>query len=216
MSEHDDETPAGTGDDDTDVNAAHKARMKEAQAEHRAKMKDKTRADRGLLLVHTGDGKGKSTAAYGMILRALGWGHTVGVVQYIKGNWKTGERLFFQRMSDLITWHTMGEGFTWDVQDRARDVAAAEAAWRQSCEMMASGDYDLIALDELNIVLRYGYLDTAAVLDGLAARSPRTSVVITGRDAKPDLCEAADLVTEMTLHKHPFEAGIKAKRGVDF
>lgn len=212
----DDSVSGGGAEETGDVNAEHKDRMKQAQAEHRAKMKEKQRADRGLLLVHTGHGKGKSTAAYGMILRALGWGHTVGVVQYIKGNWKTGERLFFQRMSDLITWHTMGEGFTWDVQDRERDVRAAGAAWQQSREMMESGDFDLIVLDELNIVLRYGYLDVADVVEGLAQRSPRTSVVITGRDAKPELCEAADLVTEMSLHKHPFEAGIKAKRGVDF
>ena len=212
----DDSVSGGGAEETGDVNAEHKDRMKQAQAEHRAKMKEKQRADHGLLLVHTGHGKGKSTAAYGMILRALGWGHTVGVVQYIKGNWKTGERLFFQRMSDLITWHTMGEGFTWDVQDRERDVRAAGAAWQQSREMMESGDFDLIVLDELNIVLRYGYLDVADVVEGLAQRSPRTSVVITGRDAKPELCEAADLVTEMSLHKHPFEAGIKAKRGVDF
>lgn len=201
---------------DADLNARHKARMREVQAEHRARMKEKQPAERGLLLVHTGDGKGKSTAAYGVVLRALGWGHGVAVVQYIKGSWKTGERLFFERMSDLITWHTMGEGFTWDTQDRARDVAAAEAAWRRSRDLMTSGDHDLVVLDELNITLRYDYLALPEVLDGLAARHPRTSVVVTGRDAKPELCAAADLVTEMTLHKHPFDNGIKAKRGIDF
>ena len=210
------ERESGESQNTPNLNAAHTARMKEVQAEHRARMKDKTQAERGLLLVHTGHGKGKSTAAYGTILRALGWGQHVGVVQYVKGNWKTGERQLFQRLSDLIVWHTMGEGFTWDTQDRDRDVAAAEAAWAQSREMMVSGDFDLLVLDELNIVLRYGYLDLQRVLDGLAARDPRTSVIVTGRDAKPELCEAADLVTEMTLHKHPFDAGIKAKRGIDF
>lgn len=196
--------------------ADHAARMKDVQAAHREKMSAKKEADKGLFLLITGDGKGKSTSAFGTVIRALGWGHQVGVVQYIKGNWKTGERQFFDRFSDLITWHTMGQGFTWDTQDREKDMAAARAAWDISCEMLSSGEFDLVVLDELNIVLRYDYLPVAEVLEGLLARHPRTSVIVTGRDAKEALRNKADLITEMTPIRHPFEAGIKAKRGIDY
>ena len=134
----------------------------------------------------------------------------------IKGTWKTGEKEFFARFADLVTFRRMGEGFTWDTQDRDRDIAAARAAWQVSCEMLTSGDYDLVILDELNIVLRYEYLSVDEVLAGLTARDPRTTVVVTGRDAPPALLEVADLVTEMTNVKHPFDAGIKAARGFDF
>ncbi|MBK5910710.1 cob(I)yrinic acid a,c-diamide adenosyltransferase [Rhodothalassium salexigens] len=201
---------------DLEINEAHKRRMAEVQAEHRARIRAAKAADAGLLLVHTGDGKGKSTAAFGTIVRALGWGHSVGVVQFIKGNWEVGERRFFDRFDDLITWHTMGEGFTWDTQDRARDIAAAEAAWQTAQGLMTGGDYDLIVLDELNIVLRYGYLDVDAVVAGLAGRYPRTSVIVTGRDAPEALRQAADLVSEVAAVRHPFDRGIKAKRGIDF
>ena len=190
--------------------------MKQVQAAHQEKMAEKQDAARGLLLVITGDGKGKSTSAFGMVVRALGWRQKVGVVQYIKGNWKTGERLFFKDRPDLVTWHTMGQGFTWDTQDRAKDMEAAEAAWSISREMLSSGDYDLIVLDELNIALRYEYLDIDEIVAGLLARHERTSVVVTGRDAHEKLRDKADLITEMTPVRHPFEAGIKAKRGVDF
>ena len=151
-----------------------------------------------------------------LFIRALGWGHSVAVVQFIKGTWKTGEREFFKRYDGLVTWHTMGEGFTWDTQDRVRDVAAAQSAWEKAINLMSSGDFDLVLLDELNITLRYDYLDVAAVVDGLLGRHKRTSVIVTGRDAKPELTEAADLVSEIKAVRHPFESGIKAKQGIDF
>ncbi|MEC8055285.1 MAG: cob(I)yrinic acid a,c-diamide adenosyltransferase, partial [Pseudomonadota bacterium] len=168
-------------------------------------------------LVHTGNGKGKSSAAFGMAIRSIGWGMRVAILQFVKGTWETGERNFFtDHPSDLVSFESMGEGFTWDTQDRDRDIAAARAAWQVSCEMLTSGDYDLVILDELNIVLRYEYLSADEVLAGLTARDPRTTVVVTGRDAPPALLEVADLVTEMTNVKHPFDAGIKAARGFDF
>ncbi|UOA25543.1 cob(I)yrinic acid a,c-diamide adenosyltransferase [Pseudosulfitobacter sp. DSM 107133] len=193
----------------------HKSKMQDLQAKQREKIAQTEDPGRGLILVHTGDGKGKSSSAFGVALRALGWGQKVGVVQFIKGKWITGERRFFKNLPE-VTWHTMGEGFTWDTQDRDRDIAAATAAYAKACEMMQSGDYDLILLDEINIALRYDYLDIAAVIDGLKARNERTSVILTGRDAKPELMDYADLVTEMTEVKHPFQAGIKAQRGVDY
>ncbi len=194
----------------------HKNQMKALQAEQARKTGEATDPGRGLVLVNTGDGKGKSSAAFGVIARALGWGHKAGVVQFIKGKWVTGERQFFGRFPDDLHWHTMGEGFTWDTQDKERDIKAAQAAFARACEMMASGDYDLIVLDEINIALRYDYLETAVVLAGLEARSDRTSVLLTGRDAKPEICDYADLVSEMREIKHPFAAGIKAQRGIDF
>ena len=206
----------------TDVTDAdtHKARMQALKEEQARKTREATDPGRGLVLVHTGDGKGKSSSAFGVIVRALGWGHAVGVVQFIKGTWVTGERQFFDRLarSDMpsVDWHTMGEGFTWNTQDRDRDTEAAEAAFARAARMMASGEYDLIVLDEINIALRYDYLTVDAVIDGLKARHARTSVVLTGRDAKPALCDYADLVSEMVEVKHPFQAGIKAQRGLDF
>ncbi|KCZ50869.1 cob(I)yrinic acid a,c-diamide adenosyltransferase [Hyphomonas pacifica] len=194
----------------------HSEKMKALQAEQKKKTSEARDPGRGLVLVHTGNGKGKSSSAFGVIARALGWGHKVGIVQFIKGKWITGERQFFAKLSDQVDWHTMGEGFTWDTQDKTRDIAAAEAAFQRACDMMTSGDYDLIVLDEINIALRYDYLDVQAVLNGLKARSDRTSVILTGRDAKPELCEYADLVSEMTEVKHPFKVGIKAQRGIDF
>lgn len=194
---------------------AHKAKMQQAQAEMRAKVASKEDAGRGLVLVHTGKGKGKSSSAFGVVVRALGWGQKVGVVQFIKGKWKTGERIFFKKLGE-VDWHTMGDGFTWDTQDKARDIEAAQAAFAKGCEMMASGEYDLIVMDEICIAMRYDYLSVEQVVEGLEARSEKTSVVLTGRDAKPELCDYADLVTEMTEVKHPFQAGIKAQRGVDY
>lgn len=194
----------------------HAEKMKVQQADHRKRVAAASRPGRGLVLVYTGDGKGKSSSAFGVITRALGWGQRVGVVQFIKGKWKTGERQFFSKFEDRIDWRTMGEGFTWDTQDLERDTATAEAAFATAREMLESGDYDLVVLDEINIALRYGYLSEAAVKEGLEARSARTSVILTGRDAKPGLCEYADLVSEMRAVKHPFEAGIKAVRGIDF
>jgi cob(I)alamin adenosyltransferase len=195
--------------------AEHSRAMKALKAERDALMATK-REGAGLLMVHTGDGKGKSTAAFGMVARALGWGYKVGIVQYVKGKWITGERQFFSRFPDQVIYKVMGEGFTWETQDRARDVAAAEAAWAQSLEMLADPDLHLVLLDELNIALRYDYLDIAKVVEGLEARPPEKHVCVTGRNAKPELLEIADLVTEMTLVKHPFDAGFKAQRGIDF
>lgn len=195
---------------------AHRERMQALQAEQRAKIRAATSADRGLVLVLSGHGKGKSSSAFGMVARALGWGHHVAIVQFIKGNWKTGEREFFKRFPDEVEWYTMGDGFTWDTQDRARDIAAAEAALATASDLLGSGRFDLVVLDEINIALRYDYLDVEAVLASLDARSARTSVVLTGRDAKQALMDRADLVSEIAEVKHPFQNGIKAKQGVDF
>jgi cob(I)alamin adenosyltransferase len=197
---------------DTD---AHKTEMQKLQKQQREKVAELQDPEKGLVLVHTGAGKGKSSSAFGVIIRALGWKQRVGVVQFIKGKWKTGERMFFDRLGE-VTWHTMGEGFTWDTQDKDRDIAAAQAAFAKAREMMESGDYDLIVLDEINIALRYDYLSAADVIAGLEARAKDTGVILTGRDAKPEICDYADLVTEMTEIKHPFKSGIKAQRGVDF
>lgn len=201
----------------TTANERHAAKMKALQAEQRAKVAEAADPERGLVLVYTGNGKGKSSAAFGVVARALGWDRRIGIVQFIKGKWTTGERRFFSRFpEDRLVWRTMGEGFTWDTQDRERDMAAARAAFERGREMMAGGEFDLVVLDEINIVLRYDYLAVDTVLEALAERSPRTHVVLTGRDAKPRLIEYADLVSEMVEVKHPFQAGIKAQRGLDF
>ena len=201
--------------DEEQKNAEHKAAMQALKTERDVMMAEKVDAP-GLLLVHTGDGKGKSTAAFGMVARALGWNQKVGIVQYIKGKWITGERQFFQKFPDQVRYEIMGQGFTWDTQDRAQDIAAAEAAWATSVEMLHDPELDLVILDELNIALRYDYLDIDKVVADLNARPRDKHVVITGRNAKPELLAIADLVTEMTLVKHPFEQGIKAQRGIDF
>jgi len=190
--------------------------MKQVKADHLARVKQNKKSDRGLLMIHTGDGKGKSTAAFGTALRAIGWGHDVAIVQYVKGTWKTGEKEFFKLIPDLLRLEVMGQGFTWETQDRQRDIAAATKAWEVSCDIMNSGDYDLLVLDELNIVLRDGYLDVDMVRQGLLARHPRTTVIVTGRNAPNSLIKVADLVTSMKKVKHPFDAGIKAARGIDF
>lgn len=194
----------------------HKKAMQALKEEQKAKVKKAEHIDRGLVLVHTGNGKGKSSSAFGVTCRALGWGHQVGVVQFIKGTWKTGEREFFKKFPEQLQWETMGEGFTWNTQDRDRDIAAAKAAFTKANDMMTSGDYDLIVLDEINIALRYDYLDVDEVVASLEQRSKRSSVILTGRDAKPALMDMADLVSEMKEIKHPFQSGIKAKQGIDF
>jgi len=194
----------------------HKQKMQEQQAKHRARVREASDPERALVLLHTGDGKGKSSSAFGVIVRALGWGKRVGVVQFIKGNWITGERQFFEKLEDSVVWHTMGDGFTWDTQDKEQDIRAAVAAFSKAEEMMASGNFDLIVLDEINIAMRYDYLTVAAVISGLDNRADHTSVILTGRDAKPELIEYADLVSEMVEVKHPFKSGIKAQRGIDF
>jgi len=204
-----------TEDTETERNRLHAEERKAVKAERDVMMQSKTRTE-GLLLVHTGAGKGKSTAGFGMVARALGWGQRVGIVQYIKGKWITGERRFFARFPDLVRLEIMGEGFTWDTQDRARDVAAAQAAWEKSLEMIADPELDFVLLDELNVALRYDYLDLATVVAALKDRPRDKHICVTGRDAKPELMEIAELVTEMTMIKHPFQQGIKAQRGVDF
>ncbi len=199
-----------------ETNAQHAEAMRALKAEREELMKSKT-LEKGLLLVHTGDGKGKSSAGFGMVARSLGWGMQVGVVQFIKGKWKTGERLFFSRFPDQVRYRVMGEGFTWDTQDRERDVAAAKAAWEESKAMIADPTLDFVLLDEINIALRYDYIDVNEVIDFLKTEKPyMTHVVLTGRNAKEELIEIADLATEMELLKHPFRSGIKAQQGVEY
>jgi cob(I)alamin adenosyltransferase len=195
--------------------ARHRAKMAKRKAVQDAEVAGKT-IEKGLLIVHTGTGKGKSTAAFGLALRMLGRGHRVGVVQFVKGAWHTGERDAFAAFGDRVSWHTMGEGFTWETQDIKRDIAAAERAFAKGLELMADPSFGLVILDELNIALRYEYLDLDAVVAALARRRSGLHVVVTGRNAKPKLIEAADLVTDMTLVKHHFAAGVKAQAGIEF
>ena len=193
----------------------HRAKMAKRKAVQDAEVAEKT-IEKGLLIVHTGPGKGKSTAAFGLALRMLGRGRRVGVVQFIKGAWRSAERDALARFGDQLVWHTMGEGFTWETQDLQRDVAAAERAWAKSLELIADPSFALVILDELSIALRYEYLDLGTVIAALRARRPDLHVVVTGRNAKPELIAAADLVTEMTLVKHHFAAGVKAQAGIEF
>jgi cob(I)alamin adenosyltransferase len=198
----------------------------ELDARHTEKMRRKKEArdkiiatktiEKGLLIVHTGKGKGKSTAAFGLVFRAIGNGLKVGVVQFVKGKWQTGERAALDRFPDQVTINTMGEGFTWETQDRQRDIAAARAAWEKAKALIADDEHQMVLLDELNIVLRYDYLDVNEVLDVLNARPAMKHVIITGRNAKDELIEAADLVTDMTQVKHPFRSGVKAQLGIEF
>jgi cob(I)alamin adenosyltransferase len=198
-----------------DEAARHKAKMANRKAVQDAEVAAKT-VEKGLLIVHTGKGKGKSTAAFGLMLRALGRGLRCGVVQFGKGAWQTGERAALERFGDQVEWHTLGEGFTWETQDRTRDVAAAERAWAKARELMAKPAIRLVVLDELNITLRYDHLPIDDVVAVLKARRADQHVVVTGRNAKPELIAAADLVTEMTLVKHHFAAGVKAQEGIEF
>lgn len=193
----------------------HRAKMAHRKAVQDAEVASKTVAEKGLLIVHTGPGKGKSTAAFGLAVRALGHGWRIGVVQFGKGAWETGERRILQALGD-VSWHTLGEGFTWETQDRSRDVAAAERAWAAAEALMDDPAVRLLVLDELNIALRYDHLPLDAVVERLKGRRPDLHVVVTGRNAKPALIEAADLVTEMTLVKHHFAAGVKAQAGIEF
>jgi cob(I)alamin adenosyltransferase len=193
----------------------HRSKMAKRKAVQDAEVASKT-LEKGLLIVNTGPGKGKSTAAFGLALRMLGHGRRVGVVQFVKGAWHTGEKDAFAAFGDRVEWHSMGEGFTWETQDKARDIAAAERAWAKALELMADPTIGLVILDELNIALRYDYLDLAAVVGALEARREDLHVVVTGRNAKPELIATADLVTEMTLVKHHFAAGVKAQKGIEF
>src|SRR6202045_4022527 len=198
-----------------EINRRHNEKMAKKKAA-RAKILAGKTEERGLLIVHTGTGKGKSSAAFGMVLRCIGHGMRVGIVQFVKGVWGTGERVVLEKFPDLVTCRAMGEGFTWETQDRARDIAAARAAWEMAKAMIADPSYRMVLLDELNIVLRYDYLSLAEVVETLRSKPRDLHVVVTGRNAKPELIELADLVTEMTMVKHPFRSGVKAQKGIEF
>lgn len=200
---------------DPEKAARHAEKMAKKKAARNKIMATKTETG-GLLIVHTGKGKGKSTAAFGMVCRALGHDMNVGVVQFVKGKWETGERKVLEAFADQISIRTMGEGFTWDTQDLNRDIAAARAAWEQAKELMADPDIDMVLMDELNIVLRYDYLPLEEVVETLKNKRPDLHVIVTGRNAKEELIEAAHLVTEMTQIKHPFRQGFKAQAGIEF
>lgn len=193
----------------------HREKMAKRKAAQDAEVAEKT-LEKGLLIVNTGPGKGKSTAAWGLVLRMLGYDRRCAIVQFIKGAWNTGERRALERFGDLVEFHALGEGFTWETQDKQRDIDACVRAWAKAQELMARPDLSLLVLDELNIALRYDYLPLAEVVAVLKARRPDLHVVVTGRNAKPALIEAADLVTEMTLVKHHFAGGVKAQEGIEF
>lgn len=193
----------------------HRARMarKKALIDERIAQ---AQGQAGVLLVTCGNGKGKSSSAFGMVARALGHGMKVGIVQFIKGAIATGEEQFFRRFPDEVQFHVMGEGYTWNTQDRARDIASAERAWDKACELLRDPAIGLVVLDELNIALKYQYLDLEKVLDDLAARPPMQHVVVTGRGAPPALIELADTATDMQLLKHAFASGIAAQPGIEW
>jgi cob(I)alamin adenosyltransferase len=198
-----------------DINERHRARMERKKDVVDQKI-DAAKRNAGVLLVNTGNGKGKSSSAFGMAIRALGHGMKVGVVQFIKGAKSTGEELFLQRFPDEISFHAMGEGYTWETQNRERDIACAERAWDQARKFLSDPSVGFVVLDELNIALKYRYLDVNKVVDDLRARPPMQHVVVTGRGAPPELIAAADTVTEMQPVKHAFAAGIAAQPGVEW
>jgi cob(I)alamin adenosyltransferase len=209
------ETQETKATDDAEA-SRHREKMAKRKQVQDAEVAAKTIESKGLLMVHTGPGKGKSSAAFGLVLRALGHDWKVGVVQFGKGAWQSGERKALERFPDLVSWHTLGEGFTWETQDRARDVAAAARAWDKAKDLMVDPAIRLLVLDELNIALRYEHLPLDEVVATLVARRPDLHVVVTGRNAKPELVAAADLVTEMQATKHHFAAGVKAQAGIEF
>jgi cob(I)alamin adenosyltransferase len=198
-----------------EINARHAEKMAKKKAARDRMIATKT-LEKGLLIVHTGKGKGKSTAALGMVMRAIGHGFKVGIIQFVKGKWETGERVVLERFADQVTINTMGEGFTWETQSRERDIAAARAAWNQAVTLIRDPAIKMVLLDELNIVLRYDYLPLEEVLTVLRDKPEDKHVIVTGRNAKDELLEIADLVTEMTMVKHPFREGVKAQAGVEF
>ena len=197
------------------TDAEHQEKMRKLKVAQDKKIASKT-VEKGLVIVHTGTGKGKTSAALGMVVRAIGHGMKVGVIQFVKGAMQTGEKAVFDRFPDLVEFRPMGEGFTWDTQDRSRDIAVARAAWDEVKRMIADPSYQMVVADELNIVLRYDYLALADVLAALADKRRDLHVVVTGRNAKDDLIEVADLVTEMQVVKHPYQQGIKAQPGIEF
>ena len=198
-----------------ELNERHSEKMRKKKAA-RDKIQATKTQEKGLVIVHTGKGKGKSTAAFGMVFRSLGHGMKVGVVQFVKGAWETGERWVLEKFPEQVTISALGEGFTWETQDRVRDIEMARGAWEQAKAMIMDGSYDLVLCDELNIVLRYDYLPVQEVIDVLKSKPEMTHVIITGRNAKEELIEVADLVTEMEMIKHPFRSGVKAQKGVEF
>lgn len=198
-----------------ELNARHADKMRKKKAARDKILATKT-DEKGLIIVHTGKGKGKSTAGFGMVFRALGHGMKVGVVQFVKGSWDTGERWVLEKFPEQVTISALGEGFTWETQDRARDIAMARDAWEQAKAMILDESFDMVLCDELNIVLRYDYLPVDEIIEVLQAKPAMQHVIITGRNAKDELIEVADLVTEMELIKHPFRSGIKAQKGVEF
>lgn len=195
--------------------ARHNARMKKLKIAQ-DKIQARKTIERGLLIVHTGDGKGKSSSAFGMAIRSVGWGMKVGILQFVKGSWDTGEKAFFLANPDMLTFDVMGNGFTWDTQDRARDIAAARAAWERAKVLILDPAYDFVILDELNIVLRDDTLPIAEIVAFLKARPLEKHICVTGRGAKPELIQIADLVTEFQEVKHPFKAGFMAQKGVEY
>ncbi|MBB4004144.1 cob(I)alamin adenosyltransferase [Aurantimonas endophytica] len=203
------------GMSEAELDARHAEKMKKKKAARDKILATKT-VEKGLLIVHTGKGKGKSTAAFGLVFRALGNGMKVAIVQFVKGKWETGERKVLEKFPGEVTMTAMGDGFTWETQDRQRDIAAARAAWDRAKALIMDDEHDLVLLDELNIVLRYDYLAVAEVVEFLKAKPAMKHVVVTGRNAKDELIEIADLVTEMEMIKHPFRSGVKAQRGIEF
>src|SRR5690348_60492 len=201
--------------DETDIN--RRADEKSAKRkEARDKMMAGKTIEKGLIIVHTGKGKGKSTAAFGMVMRCIGHGMKAGVVQFIKGKWETGERTVLERFPELCEIKALGEGFTWNTQDRARDIAHAEQAWAEVKRMVADPSFDFVLADEINIALRYDYLPVADVVAALKGKRPELHICLTGRNAKDEIVELADLVTEMEMVKHPFRDGVKAQKGIEF
>ncbi|WP_169546398.1 cob(I)yrinic acid a,c-diamide adenosyltransferase [Sneathiella aquimaris] len=198
-------------------NERHTAKMQKKKAARDRIMESKD-GEKGLIIVHTGNGKGKSSSAFGMIFRAIAHDMPCGVIQFIKGAWSTGERTMIEeRFSDLCSFYAMGEGFTWETQDKERDIAAATKAWEKAKEMIRDEKNKMVLLDEVNIALKYGYIDLADVVEFLSREKPEmTHVVLTGRHAPQELIDIADLVTDMTMVKHPFRSGIKAQKGVEF
>jgi cob(I)alamin adenosyltransferase len=198
-----------------ELNLRHAEKMKKKKAARDKILATKT-DEKGLVIVNTGKGKGKSTAGFGMVFRALGHGMKIGVVQFVKGSWDTGERWVLEKFPDQVTISAMGEGFTWETQDRVRDIAMARDAWEQAKKMILDEKHDMVLCDELNIVLRYDYLPVEEVIEVLKAKPAMKHVIITGRNAKDELIEIADLVTEMEMIKHPFRSGVKAQKGIEF
>ena len=213
MSSEVESSPDNLSEDAINERANEKARRRKAT---RQKMLASITEERGLLVVHTGKGKGKTTAAIGMVCRCVGHGMKIGIVQFVKGAWTSAERTVLEKFPDLVDIRVMGEGFTWDTQDRARDIRAAQKAWETAKTMLNDPTYSMILLDELNIVLRYDYLPVTEVVSVLTAKRPDLHVVVTGRNAKPELIDVADLVTDMTMVKHPFRDGVKAQKGIEF